>query len=603
MTGLLGPNGQPIFSATPPSQFAAPRTPGRPKSVKPVMGEAFGNWAGRDVEYFNLPGGGAIQFDTSRLTLGDYRKMSEHYQIASSLNVLTFMLHQLDWHIECDDPKVAEHATYNMETIWTRLVRSMSSAFKFGFSPNALQFENDPTSGKIIISKVKDLRHEECQVNWKEVDGYAPPNTVKPKIKIFDGIRQTGGQVIPQTNSFWYPLLMENGDYGGRQLLRTAFQPWFFSSLIHLFQNRYFERFGEPVPVGRAPYDDTISVGGTNVSGADLMGQILTMIKNRSAVVLPNDTTPQENGSDKYDYTVEYLESQMRGADFERYLTRLDEEMSLALFTPLLLLRTADSGGFNQGVAHTQVYLWMLNAIAGDWKEYIDRYILKPLAQFNFGPRAKLPTIHFRKLGTAQQETLRAVVQAMIAKGQVKPNVEELGQHIGLSLEEVETLNSDDDDGLDADSQDGLNTSDTDGSISAGNIGRRDKRVTRPERLRNDDTKNVTNPRQTTKQMAERVSQQVRKAYREKNFGSDFVCSLGHAKQLRDGLEAYGVEDPDGTARAFAATVEACVVDMAGLGTDEYPDADSFLGDVGAVIEALADRYIGNPEPSKTGGE
>ena len=69
--------------------------------------------------------------------------------------------------------------------------------------------------------------------------------------------------------------------------------------------------------------------------------------------------------------------------------------MSLALFTPLLLLRTADSGGFNQGVAHTQVYLWMLNAIAEDWKEYIDRYILAPLAIFNFGPRANLPTIRF----------------------------------------------------------------------------------------------------------------------------------------------------------------------------------------------------------------
>jgi hypothetical protein len=590
MTGLLGPNGQPIFSASPPNQFLAQRAPGRPKSIKPIMGEAFGNWAGRDVEYFMLPGGGAIQFDTSRLTLADFRKMSEHYQIASSLNVLTFMLHQLDWHIECDDPKVEEHMTYNMTNIWTRLVRSMSNAFKFGFSPNALQFENDPYSGKIIISKVKDLRHEECEVNWKEVEGYAPPGTVKPKIKIFDGIRQTGNVVIPQTNSFWYPLLMENGDYGGRKLLRTAFQPWFFSSLIHLFQNRYFERFGEPVPVGRAPYDDTINVGGQNVSGADLMGQILTMVKNRSAVVLPNDTTPQNNGSDKYDYTIEYLESQMRGADFERYLTRLDEEMSLALFTPLLLLRTADSGGFNQGVAHTQVYLWMLNAIAGDWKEYIDRYILKPLAVYNFGPRAKLPTIHFRKLGTAQQETLRAIVQALISKGTVKPNTEELGQHIGLSLEEVEEISREED------SASGGSASAGPGGDILGDSGRTDKRVGRPERLRNDDQKNVTNPRQTTKQMAERVAQQVRKAFREKTFGSDFACSLGYAKQLRDGFEACGVADADAAARAFAEEAEACIDDMAGLGTDEYPEAESFIGDVGALLDALANKYVKDGE-------
>lgn len=587
-SGLLGPNGQPM------QQFLAPKTMGRPKSVKPVMGEAFGNWAGRDLEYLNLPGGGVIQFDTSRLTLADYRKMSEHYQISSSKDVLTFMLHQLDWHIECEDKAIEEHVTYNLHMIWTRLVRSLSNAFTFGFSPNAVQYENDPYSGKIIITKIKDLRHEECQVNWKEVDGNGPPGSVPPKIRIFDGIRQMGGQVIPQTNSFWYPLLMENGDYGGRKLLRTAFQPWFFSSLIHLYQNRYFERFGEPTPVGRAPYDDAIKIGDSMVSGADLMTQMLAMVKNRSAIVLPNDTTAQTNGTDKYDYTIEYLESQMRGADFERYLTRLDEEMSLALFTPLLLLRTADSGGFNQGVAHTQVYLWMLNAIAGDWKEYIDRYILKPLALYNFGPRAKLPTIHFRKLGTAQQETLRAIVQTLIQKGTVKPDTQELGQHIGLALEDIEELQSDEGDD---DSDDDLGgDGGTGGSAGGGRVGSGDKRIGRPERLNNDDMKNVSNPRQTTKQMSERVAKQVRKAYKDSTFDAGFSCSLGFGKQLRDGLESVGHADPDAGAAGFTADVSAAIDDMAGLGTSEYAAPEDFIQDVDNLLNAVIDKYLDTGE-------
>lgn len=589
-SGLLGPNGQPM------QQFLAPKAMGRPKSVKPVMGEAFGNWAGRDLEYLNLPGGGVIQFDTSRLTLADYRKMSEHYQISSSKDVLTFMLHQLDWHIECEDKKVEEHMTYNMTMIWTRLVRSLSNAFTFGFSPNAVQYENDPYSGKIIISKIKDLRHEECQVNWREVEGAAPPNTVPPKIKIFDGIRQVGGQVVPVTNAFWYPLLMENGDYGGRKLLRTAFQPWFFSSLIHLYQNRYFERFGEPTPVGRAPYDDTIKVGSETVSGADLMMQMMSMVKNRSAIVLPNDTTEQKNGTDKYDYTLEYLESQMRGADFERYLTRLDEEMSLALFTPLLLLRTADSGGFNQGVAHTQVYLWMLNAIAGDWKEYIDRYILKPLALYNFGPRAKIPTIHFRKLGTAQQETLRAIVQTLIQKGKLKPDTQELGQHIGLALEDIEELQSDDDEGDTGGVDDLGGDGGTGGGTGGGRVGRSDKRIGRPERLKNDDMKNVSNPRQTTKQMAERVQQQVRKAYKDGTFDQGFTCSLGFGKQLRDGFESVGYADADAAATGFADEASAGIADMAGLGTSEYTTPESFIEDVDKLLDAVIDKYLDSGE-------
>ena len=557
---LYGPDGNPISSAT-----YAPRGRGRPKQARPVIGEAFGNWQGR-TELTSIPGLEAVQFDVTRLTIADFRKMGEHYQINSSLLVLSFMLHQLDWHITCEDKRVEEQATANLKKVWTRLVRSMCSAFQFGFSPNVVQWENG--SKYLEITKIKDLLHEECTVKWKEIDGpQMEPNRAPRKFKIFDGINQWGSDPIPVENSYWYPLLMQYGDMGGRKLLRSAFQPWFFSSLIHLYQNRYFERFGEPVPIGRAPYDDTIKVGDKDVSGADLMTQILSMIRNRSAVVLPNDVTPDSTGSsDKYDYTVEYLESQMRGADFERYLTRLDEEMSLALFTPLLLLRTADGGGFNQGVAHTQVYLWMLNAIAEDWKEYIDKYILRPIAVYNFGPKAKLPEIHFRKLGTAQQETLRAIVQAMISNGSIKPDIDELGQHVGLKFEEVEVLK-----GNDPEEDTGKQP--------------RDKKVGRPERLKEDGEKGVDNPRQTTKQITQRVADQVGRAYKSGTFGEEFIPSLGFHRQLVQSLEAIGHAAPETGATAFEQTVSAMIVDLAGLGTEHFADAGEFNAQVAALIE------------------
>ena len=51
---------------------------------------------------------------------------------------------------------------------------------------------------------------------------------------------------------------MENGNYYGRKLLNACFTPWYFSTLIHLFANRYYERFGEPIPIGRAPFDEDV---------------------------------------------------------------------------------------------------------------------------------------------------------------------------------------------------------------------------------------------------------------------------------------------------------------------------------------------------------
>ena len=187
---LLGPNGQPM------DQYMSAHA-GRPKNPKPVVGDAFADWGGLSRDFIHLPGGGAIGFDTSKLRIKDFRKMREHYQIGSSLHVLTFMLHQLDWHVECDDKKVADWCTINLEQIWTRLIRAMSTAFAFGFSANAVEWENDPNEGKLRLNKIKDLVPEECEVSWKYVDSALKSNSdtgqmQAPKIPIFDGISRRG---------------------------------------------------------------------------------------------------------------------------------------------------------------------------------------------------------------------------------------------------------------------------------------------------------------------------------------------------------------------------------------------------------------------------
>jgi hypothetical protein len=271
--------------------------------------------------------------------------MRDHYQVNSSLAVLSFMQHQSDWHIQCDDKRITELCTEQLTNVWTQLNRALAQSNWSGFSPNALNWENDVNNRTVVLDKIKDLVPEECHVNWKLVEGWAPPGHIPPKFKVYDGIKQFGlNWPIPVENSLWYPILMENGDHYGRKLLRPAFTSWFFSLLVHLFANRYYERFGEPTPIARAPYDDEIDVGADKpVRGADFMMTILQNLRSRSAVVLPNDTTNLGRMGDAtklhYDYDIEYLESQMRGADFERYMARLDEEISIGLFTPILLLR------------------------------------------------------------------------------------------------------------------------------------------------------------------------------------------------------------------------------------------------------------------------
>jgi hypothetical protein len=550
MSGLLGPDGRPIKSIE------------NKKAAPPKLGEGFGAWAGRDLTFGSLPGGGIVQFDLSKLTLADFRSMRDHYQVNSSLAVLSFMQHQSDWHIECEDKKIAAACEVWLREIWTELNASMATANWAGYAPNALSWENDANKREIVINKVKDLVPEECQVKWDFVEGYAPPGRVKPKIPVYGGIRQQGQSYpIPVDNSFWYPLLMENGDYYGRKLLRPAFTSWFFSILVHLFANRYYERFGEPVPVGRAPFDENIEINGSDKPGQTFMLEILQALRSRSAVVLPNDSFQDTHGRINYDYQIEYLESQMRGADFERYLTRLDEEISIGLFTPILLLRTADVGSYNLGVGHMQMYLWMLNAMNDDRARYINKYILRKMANFNFSEKAPDPKIVFRKLGNNNAEMLKDIVQLLLQQNKIKLDLAEIGQMTGMTLKEVkQTL----DHGKD-------NPDDPSGTGTGGN-------PAPPGGGRGGDSgASGGNVAPVVKEIINRVRPQVENAFRTDSFGPDTTISMGFKRRLEQVLKDQGRYDPIGRVGAIYDYMDSWLTDFASIGQEEYSGPEAFM--------------------------
>lgn len=551
---LLGPKGQPISSA----MFK--------KASPPKLGEAFGaRWFDRN-SYSSYPGAGLLQFDLSRLTLADYRVMRDHYQINASLSVLSFMMHQLDWKIECDSDRIRKYVQDNMVLIWTQLVRALSQAFWAGYSPNILQWENDVLSKRIALTKIKDMVPEECFVNWKYVEGWAPEDKPRPKIPIYDGIKTlSGAYPIPVDNTFWYPVLIENGDYYGRKLLKPAFTSWYFSILVHLFANRYFERYGEPTVVGRAPYDDVMTVAGTEMSGVSLMLNLIQQLRNRSAVVLPDERSPTGNGAQTdFDYQLEYLESQMRGADFERYLMRLDEEMSLAMFTPLLMLRTADVGSYNLGTQHSLVYMQMLNALAGDWAEYINRYILKRMVDFNFGTNAARAVIIFHKLGNDKLDIVKSVLTTLLQKEQpgLKPDVKQLGEIAGLTLEEVEVIISDPakpDKTTNPDGEDPASDDSDGGSSSSSNA----------------NSGSPTTYRGVREAILVRLESQINKAFRDKTLGAGFAPSLGWRRKLESCLRAEGVSDA--VAIATHDRLTAWVTDVASAGLESFASAGDFM--------------------------
>lgn len=429
----------------------------------PKMGEAFGNWAGRTQEdaIWQMPGGALMQFDLRRLGLADYRQMLDHYQVSIATQILTVMLYSIDWNITHPDSRIETMLNEQVRKIWIQLVRGMSQARWAGYSPMVLQWENNPRTGYIEINKVKDLYPEECSVHWKKVKGYAPRGEVRPDRYLYNGIDQAGWSnyrhrdgafahdnesskknFIPPESTFWYSYQMPNGDYYGRKSLRPAFPPVFFSNLLHLFANRYFERFGEPLPIGRAPWDEDVTMpDGSQAKGHRAMERILDNLRSRAAVVLPSTKAFDGNGNQTdFEYSIDYLESQMRGADFERYMARLDEEISLAFFLPVLLYRVSEIGSFNLGESHLRLFQTSRNYEAEDVARHIEKYILRRVIDFNFGSEVENAKFEFRPMGKDRDETTRAILQSAIQQQQVKVDAADMSQLAGIHLEEVVQL-------------------------------------------------------------------------------------------------------------------------------------------------------------------
>jgi hypothetical protein len=249
-------------------------------------------------------------------------------------------------------------------------------------------------------------------------------------------------------------------------------------------------------------------------------------------------------GKESYDYDLQYLESQMRGADFERYMTRLDEEVSLALFTPILLLRTADVGSYNLGVGHMQIYLWMLNAMNGDRKVYIDKYILNRMVNFNFSPKAPRARIVFRKLGNSQAELLKEMITGLMAKDRIKPDINELGQMAGLTLTEIQQTTA-------TPSPDESGDDDPDRDRSDGNDGTgrgRGESPAPPARTGN----------HVLTEIMQRVDRQVHNAVERGELGPDLKINMGFKRKVAQELGGEKADSLYGFMDGFVTDLLAC---------------------------------------------
>lgn len=245
----------------------------------------------------------------------------------------------------------------------------------------------------------------------------------------------------------------------------------------------------------------------------------------------------------------------------------------MALFTPLLLMRTGSNGSYGQSTTHMQIWQLMLNALAADLKEYIDRFLLARMAHENFGPNVEAPRISFRKMGKAQAETMRGIVIELLRGNLARVDIDELGDQIGLTLAEVEQLTGE---GAGTDPGDPA----ADQADALNDTPRPDKRIGR-ERRGKPLPRDGSEPSGVGKKVALRLVDQVGKGKAAPTF------SWGHQRQLEEAFESAGVDDPIGSAIRVREVTMGCLGDVA-----SHMSKEQLRDYIPTLVEGVIDETV-----------
>lgn len=396
-----------------------------------VLDREVGRVGGARANLFvpSIPG---EQFRIDNIPISTYRKMRDDYQISACLNVLAFTLQKIDWYFEGGDERTREAAEATMSRIWTQLVKTLAKGFWAGYSAAEKRWNRDAKTGWIIIDKIRDFAPESARVLVDEKGN-------------FTGFKQkAGGNEITfdPLYAFWYAHQMEDGNQYGRSVLRPAYKPYYFSELIHLFANRYYERFGEPIVLGTAPTGKTVKdKHGNAVEAIDAMQALVEGLKSHSSVTIPSDFYEDADMRKIAPmFGIKYLESGMRGFDFTNYLNRLDMEKARAIFIPDLMLGTGRVGSYELGREHKRTFLTGLMGVFDDITGYIQRYIVDPVIRINFGEKTEAPKFTYMPLTDLEQDNLLSIIQAAVRADPTVVDIAELASKLGVPIKTAEEL-------------------------------------------------------------------------------------------------------------------------------------------------------------------
>ncbi len=407
-------------------------------------------------------------YNPDEISIDTYNKIRMNAQVAAGLKVIKLPIIGQQWTTVCDDKDIAEFIDQLLRPLWYNLLTSILTAVDYGFSANE------------IVYDIKDLelnRKYEAKpffnkkaVVWKKFKSLYPDSVIikLDAMENFDGIIQRwwGHNVyVPVEKSFIFTH--DKGDsFGnlfGTSRLKPAYDVWFWWINLVQFMMRYFERKGTPPVVVKFPLGQTKD--GTD--HADIALEMGKALIGESVIAIPSTT--YENTPPKWD--LNYLLDDKRGEMFLSALTFFENKILRAMFVPERTI-TQDSsskaGSYSLSQVHADMFLLGEEALLVDIENQLNKYVVRRLIEYNFGPKAPQCYLKIERITDARKGFLKEVFFQMVKNGNAIPAAREIADIVGVPLEDENTTPNTD---PNINPNDNAITQDTKTSSKAGDTG------------------------------------------------------------------------------------------------------------------------------------
>jgi len=209
-------------------------------------------------------------------------------------------------------------------------------------------------------------------------------------------LRSNSENVLARNKSFVFTLDGEWQNYYGVGRLDSAYDPWYWQTLIYLICNRWFERKGDPPLVGYAPSNPAIAdpgVDGDEFDPADesdspvlLMSRALEKLRSTGNLALPGDPYFDDDGKpgNMRAYDVKELDIKDAHPAFKEYVEHLDVKMSRAYLVPDAIAASQKGlGTYGSLNVMADVYVDVQNDTLAAFCEQFDREVVQPFLRYN----------------------------------------------------------------------------------------------------------------------------------------------------------------------------------------------------------------------------